>query len=153
MTAKQVKSVTIAKTVQETTNETGTLRKVTLTKVPSTPKESESQASNQAVLATEAPVMHDEDAEPELVILLNKYVVEADFLEEVEGQFHDIYPALLDDVDYTPAEIVGEIYWANLTNVGQRLAVLCLKELATDPEVPLIDVTCEDCGISSFIIA
>jgi hypothetical protein len=152
MKNKQVKSVTITKVVQEPKTESGIRRQVTLTMVPSTPKEGKSQASNQALQATETPAVQDEDTETELVILLDKYIVEADFLDEIESQFIDIYPALLEDVDYTPAELVGEIYWANLTDAGKRLAILSLKHLATEGDVPLVDVTCDDYGITSFLI-
>jgi hypothetical protein len=94
----------------------------------------------------------DEEPEAELVILLDKFVVESHFLESIENQFIEIHPHLLEDVDFTPAEIVGETYWSRLTEEGQRLAILCLKHLATEPDVPLCDVTCECCGVTSFAI-
>jgi hypothetical protein len=98
------------------------------------------------------PAATDEAQDMELVHLLDKYTVEAHFLHDVEGQLFDIYPSLLEEVDYSPAEIVGETFWANLTNLGQRIALLCLKHLATEPDVPLVDVTCSCCGKTSFSI-
>ncbi len=108
--------------------------------------------SKQVPVNTKATAPQIEGQEPELVILLGKYIVEADFLDEAETQFWEIYPSLLDDVAYSPAEMVGELFWANLTDLGQRLVTLCLKHLATEPDVPLVDLTCECCGKTNFSI-
>ena len=83
---------------------------------------------------------------------MGKYTVEAHFLDDVDRKFCEIYPSMVDEVSYTPAEIVGEMFWAKLTAMGQRLAILCLKHLATEPDVPLVDLTCTDCGMTSFAV-
>jgi hypothetical protein len=106
--------------------------------------------SENAPINAKAPAPQIEDKDMQLVLLLDKYTVEGHFLDDVEGQLIDIYPSLLEEADYSPAEIVGETFWANLTNLGQRIAILCLKHLATEPDVPLVDVTCECCGKTSF---
>ena len=117
----------------------------------SAPKTNKIQVKHESVVAQ--AVMNDNDQEAEeFVILSGKYIVETVFLEAVESQFIDIYPALLEEVDYTPEELVGEMFWADLNDVERRLAILCLKHLATEPDVPLCDVTCDCCGITSFEI-
>jgi hypothetical protein len=151
MTAKQTKKVSIARAAQTSKTDTKTVKPVTTAKGVSASKEGQCQvAANTLATAMKTAAAKVEEQEAELVILLDKYIVEADFLDEVAGQFYEIYPSLLDDVDYSPAEIVGELFWANLTDLGQRIALLCLKHLATEPEVPLVDLTCESCGITSF---
>ena len=146
------KSVTISKAVSEVKTDTGTLRKVTLTKVSNAPADNKMQATKGDLVSEQTHAVQDDDQEAELIILLDKYQVEVDFFEEIESRFSDIYPALLEEVDYTPAELVGEVFWSELTDVGQRMTILSLKHLATEDDVPLCELTCDCCGISSFAI-
>ena len=152
MTVKQVKTVSISKTVQ--TGKTGKVSQVQVTvgNSPAAANDSKIQPASKVLKPVEMPAVNIENQGKQLVILLDKYTVEADFFDEVESQFCEIYPSLLDDVDYTPAELVGELFWANLTDLGKRVAILCLKHLATEPDVPLVDLTCVDCGITRFAI-
>lgn len=152
MSSNAVKSVTISKTVNAAKTDAGTLKQIKLTKVQSAPADNKMQAANQDLLSAQASAVQDDDQEAEFVILSDKYIVEAEFLEEIESRFMDIYPSLLEGVEYTPAELVGEVYWAALIDVGQRLAILCLKHLATEDDVPLCDLTCVCCGITRFEI-
>jgi hypothetical protein len=152
MSTKQAKTVSITKAVQTNKTDTETIKQVDLTKGLTAAKSGKSQVANKPLTAMETSAVNVEEQDTELVILLDKYTVEAHFLNDVEGQLLDIYSSLLDDVAYSPAEIVGEMFWANLSSMGQRLAILCLKHLAAEPNVPLADVTCERCGITSFAV-
>lgn len=86
------------------------------------------------------------------MILLGKFKVETEYFEIIESRFSDIAPFLLEDVDYTAQDLIGEDLWSELAGFGQRHAVLCLKHMATLPDVPLCDVSCPDCGTTSFQI-
>lgn len=152
MATKQAKKVSTTKTANNSNIDTETGKPVTLAKGPPTSKNGKSQFADKATSAMVAPAANDADQEAESVSILDKYVVPAELLDLVERQFCDIYPALLNDTTYTPMEIIGEVFWANLSNVGKRLSILCLKHLATEPDVPLVDLTCEDCGITNFAV-
>jgi len=153
MAAKQVKTVSISKSVQKIKADTGTCEQVILGKGSTAVKKCKGQAANKARMVQEMAVAPIEDKDTELVFLLGKYTVEAHFLADIDRKFCEIYSSLVDDVSYTPAEIVGEMFWANLTAMGKRLAILCLKHLATGPDVPLVDLNCTNCGITSFAVA
>lgn len=88
--------------------------------------------------------------EPKGIVLLNKYIVEADFFDSVERNFQEIYPHLLEDAEYAPEDLCGEAFWEGLSELDQRLALLCLKHLAAQDDVPLFEERCEDCGTAHF---
>lgn len=83
-------------------------------------------------------------------ILLDKFSVETELFDIVESLFMDIYPSTLEGIEYSPQDLCGEEFWADMTSVGKRQTVLCLKHLATLPDVPLCDVSCSTCGTTSF---
>ena len=98
-----------------------------------------------------AVTMTDDAVNPnDTMVLLDKYKVETDFFELVEFDFYEIYPLLLEDVTYTPAELIGEPLWADLSALAQRQAIHCLQHLATLEDCPLIDVSCPCCCTTSF---
>ena len=152
MTAKQVKKVSISKSVQAAQTGATSRVQITLGIGESAANDSDGQPASKGLKSMESQAVGVEGQASELVIVLDKYTVEEDFFDAVEEQFSEIYSSLLDDVDYTPAEVVGELFWANLTDLGKRVAILCLKHLATEPDVPLVDLTCVDCGITRFAI-
>ena len=84
------------------------------------------------------------------MILLGKFSIETEFFDIVESLFMDIYPSMLEDVEYSPEDLCGEEFWVDMTSLGKRQAVLCLKHMATLPDVPLCEVSCPDCGTTSF---
>lgn len=125
---------------------TATTNKETKMKSLSIAANKNHQANNIAI-KTDAPMTADDN-----MILLAKFKVETEFFELVESEFGEIYPFLLEDVAYTPQDLIGEPLWNDLTGLAQRQAIFCLKHLATMPDAPLVDVTCSDCGTSSFQI-
>lgn len=95
----------------------------------------------------------DEAVNPnDTMLLLDKFVVDTEFFDLVESEFQDIFPFLLVEVDYTPAELIGEPLWADLSALAQRQAIHCLQHLATLDDVPLCDVSCPCCGTTTFQI-
>lgn len=95
----------------------------------------------------------DEAVNPnDTMVLLDKFVVDTEFFDLVESEFQDIYPFLLEEVDYTPAELIGEPLWADLNALAQRQAIHCLQHLATLDDVPLFGVSCPCCGTTTFQI-
>lgn len=95
----------------------------------------------------------DEAATPDdTMVLLDKFMVDTEFFDLVESEFQDIYPFLLAEVDYTPAELIGEPFWADMSALAQRQAIHCLQHLATLDDVPLCDVSCPCCGTTTFQI-
>jgi hypothetical protein len=99
------------------------------------------------VVGTDVAAANDE---PETTLLLDKFIVETDFLAIIEGNFQEIYPHLLEDTEYTPEDLCGEAFWDGLSELGQRLALLCLKHLAAQDDVPLFEERCENCGTAHF---
>jgi len=87
------------------------------------------------------------------MVLLDKFKVDTGYFEIVESRFSDIYPFLLEDIEYTAQDLIGEDLWADQTGIGQRHAVLCLKHLAQQPGARLIDRSCLDFRKSGFQIA
>jgi hypothetical protein len=85
-------------------------------------------------------------------IVRDKFLVETDFFDSIELQFNEIYPALMEEVDYSPQDLCGDAFWADLSDLGQRLAVHCLQHLATLPDVPLLDMSCPNCGTTCFAV-
>lgn len=105
------------------------------------------QANGTVAIKPEPPVKADD-----VMILLDRFKVETEFFELVESEFSEIYPYLLENVEYSPQDLIGEPLWNDLISLAQRQAIFCLKHLATLPDAPLVDVTCSDCGTSSFQI-
>lgn len=93
-----------------------------------------------------------EDHDTELTVLLEKYVIETEFFDTVERSFWEIYPHLLEDTDYGPEDLCGEDFWGELSELGQRLALLCLKHLAAQEDFPLYEERCVACGTAHFRI-
>ena len=113
-----------------------------------------STAANKNQPAISVAIKSDNPVAPsDVMILLNKVKVETEFFELVEFEFSEIYPFLLEHAEYSPQDLIGEPLWNDLTGLAQRQAIFCLKHLASLPDVPLVDVTCSDCGTSSFQIA
>lgn len=100
----------------------------------------------------ESTVAVPEDKQVGFMILLGKFTVKTAFFGDVEWQFSEIYPSLLEATDYTAQDLCGEEFWDRLDPGGRRHAILCLKHLA-QLGVPLIDVSCADCGFTGFQIA
>jgi hypothetical protein len=109
------------------------------------------QARIKLAVSKETPV-HGSDHKQEFMVVLDKFRVETLYFELIESLFQDIYPALLEDVDYTAQELCGEELWADLTSGGKREAIFCLRHLARQDDVPLVEVTCADCGTTQFQI-
>lgn len=75
-------------------------------------------------------------------VILDKYVVETEFFDTVECNFWGILPHLLEETDYTPEELCGEALWTELSEHDRRIAVLCLKHLASLENFPLYEERC-----------
>lgn len=86
------------------------------------------------------------------MILLGKFKVETEYFEIIESRVSDISPFLLEEIDYTAQDLVGEDLWTELTGFGQRQAVLCLQHLASLPGAGLTDVPSAGGGATSFQI-
>lgn len=83
-------------------------------------------------------------------ILLGKFTIETGFFEIFESRLNDILPYLVEGVAYTPVELVGEDMWADITILGQRQAVLCLKHMTTLPGSQLRQVEFSGSDLSTF---
>ena len=100
---------------------------------------------------TDAPAPEG-DLGSEIIVVLGKFEVTLDLYMDTEMQFDDIYPRLLEGVNYTPADLVGPEFWSGMSDFGRRLTTHCLQDLADDEEKPLVDVTCSHCGTPLFQI-
>jgi hypothetical protein len=74
-------------------------------------------------------------------IELDKYWIDGQAILDAEEQFAAIYPFLIAGIDYTPEDLLGHEYWANLNALARRTAIICLKHLAELGDVPLVDVS------------
>ena len=82
--------------------------------------------------------------------LLGKFRVATWFYEMFESRVNDILPFLLEGVAYKPIELIGEDLWADITSLGQRQAVLCLKHIATLPSSLLREVEFSGSDLTTF---
>ena len=119
------------------------LNQTELTRNDDLPIDSEARAVYEAMDAVQ-------DDDTALTVLLDKYVVETEFFDTVECNFWEIYPHLLEDAEYAPEDLCGEELWNELSEIGQRLAVLCLKHLAAQQDFPMYEVRCAECGTAHF---
>jgi hypothetical protein len=87
----------------------------------------------------------------EQTVLLNKFAVDSTMLETVQCNFNEILPSLMEGVEYTAEDLVGDELWADLTNLGQRHAHLCLKHLATLPGARLAALSGTN-GAATFVL-
>jgi hypothetical protein len=74
-----------------------------------------------------------------LVTVLGKYAVTPMLYELVAHQLDAIERNLLHDVEYTPAELMGDEYWSDFDSAGQREMELCIKHFAAHPDAILRD--------------
>jgi hypothetical protein len=82
--------------------------------------------------------------------VLDKYSFHMDFYYQVEKKCMEIYPYLECGSVVSPKEIVGEIFWFSLNDLGKRAAILCLKDHASYYDSCLVDVTIEGSELSRF---
>ena len=117
-------------------------------------KSGKSNPANASILQIRSAEVDPRHArtQEDMMVLLGKVKVEVGFFEMVEFAFNEIYPYLLDNVEYTPQDLIGEPLWADWTDIAQRQAIFSLKHLAQMDDVPLIDISCPACGASVFEI-
>jgi hypothetical protein len=106
-----------------------------------------SKANNRIEVQSKDPMPADE-----VMIVLNKFKVETDFFELVESEFSEIYPYLLEGVEYSAQDLVGEPLWNDLIFLAQRQAIYCLKHLATMPGAHLVDLSYSEYSTTTFQI-
>jgi hypothetical protein len=85
------------------------------------------------------------------MVVARKLKVHPDFYEVVDGNFEEILPFLLETAEYSPVDLLGEPLWTELTSVGQRQAIFCLRHMATLPGARLLELPSPG-GVSSFQI-
>ena len=78
-------------------------------------------------------------AESDTMVVLGKFTVPRTTYRMVEHAFAEILPDLLPDAIYTPTDLVGEPLWGDLTGMGQRQVIACLKHMTTQPRTQLVD--------------
>lgn len=84
-------------------------------------------------------------------ILLGKFKVDTWLLENVQAQFNEVLPYLLQGSGYTWQELLGEDFGADLA-VPRHLHLLCLKHLAQQPDSQLTVMTLTGCDTTYFEI-
>jgi hypothetical protein len=82
--------------------------------------------------------------------VLGKFRVATWFYEMFESRVNDIMPFLLEGVAYKPLELIGEDIWCDITGLGQRQAVQCLRHMATLPGSLLREVEFSGSDLTKF---
>lgn len=88
--------------------------------------------------ASEIEALFDE-GDVGMVTVLGKFQVTSLLYHLVAGQLESINMALIAGVEYTTAELVGDLCWSSLDDEGKREMALCIKHFATNPAAKLID--------------
>ena len=129
------------------TSTTETTNKETKMKSPAIAASNNGKANNRIEVQSKDPMPADE-----VMIVLNKFKVETDFFELVESEFSEIYPYLLEGVEYSAQDLVGEPLWNDFIFLAQRQAIYCLKHLATMPGAHLVDLSYSEYSTTTFQI-
>jgi hypothetical protein len=91
-----------------------------------------------ALHAFEIAALFDEK-EPGLVTVLKKFRVTPMLYVLVAGQIDSITRNLIDGIEYSPADLIGDEYWSQFDEEGQREMALCVKHFAANPRSKLTD--------------
>jgi hypothetical protein len=91
-----------------------------------------------AVHADEINALFDEQ-EPGLVTVLKKFRVTPMLYVLVAGQIDSITRNLIDGIEYSPADLIGDEYWSQFDKEGQREMALCVKHFAVNSRSTLTD--------------
>lgn len=73
-------------------------------------------------------------------ILFGKFTVPGEILATTQARVDEILPYLDVPCICTPADLLGQTYWRELREHGQRIALLCLQHLAEQPASGLHDI-------------
>jgi hypothetical protein len=74
-----------------------------------------------------------------MVTVLGKFQVTPMMYHLVAGQLESIHLNLIEGVEYTAAELVGDSWWSYFDHAGKREMELCIKHFAANPAAKLID--------------
>ena len=91
------------------------------------------------VRSSEIAALFNEDGAPGLITVLGKYQVTPMLYHLVAHQLESIHINLIDGVEYTPSDLIGDEYWSRFGASGKREMELCLKHFAANPEAKLLD--------------
>lgn len=80
-----------------------------------------------------------QEQEPELIIVLGKFRVTPMLYKLVAAQLDDITQNLMEEVAYTPEDLMGDEVWYSFGPEGQREMELCLKQFALNDRCPLVE--------------
>ena len=83
------------------------------------------------------------------LIVLDKFQVSTFLYECVQLHLNEILPYLLNGGVYSPQELLGETFWADVA-MPRHLPTLCLKHLAQQPGSHLIVSPFSDGGTTYF---
>jgi hypothetical protein len=90
------------------------------------------------------------ESHPVVRIELDKHKIDRQAILDAEKQIAEIYPLLIEGIDYTPEDLLGHEYWASLNSLKKRIAIICLKYLAELGDVPMVDVAAARNGAILF---
>lgn len=79
----------------------------------------------------------DRDSE-DYIILLDKFKIDRYCFNLVKSRFEKMYPTLLENVEYTWQELLGESFWEAISGLPDHVASICLQHLASEPNSRLI---------------
>jgi hypothetical protein len=77
--------------------------------------------------------------EPVMVTVLGKFQVTPMLYQLVAGQLESIELNLIEGVEYTPKELIGDADWFSFDREGHREMELCIKHFAANEKSSLID--------------
>lgn len=78
----------------------------------------------------------------DMLIVRGKYQVPSHLYAAIKSRVEEIRPHLTREASYTPEELLGTAYWAEHSDIGQRLVTLCLQELADKGVAQLAVMPC-----------
>lgn len=78
--------------------------------------------------------------DPGMITVLGKFEVTPMLYELVASQLDIIDKHLIKGVEYTPLELIGDMWWCTFGEDGEREFELCIKHFAAHPDATLIDL-------------
>lgn len=76
----------------------------------------------------------DIQVSPDKCILRDKYLVDAEFFNNIVEQYREIRPYLMSTGVYQPEDLIGQEYFGSLSDCDKRLAYLCLLQMSAQPD-------------------